>query len=335
MSAEAKNDIDFAQVYNFIRTNDLIKLFELSGSCSDLNALWNTVFAMPEDQFQKRNSGRNSGTVLHWAIWHRHWGIVALALSTGASVKVKGTGDGWMNKRTPLAYAELLDKEAGHPYYAHKKCLEVAIEKSVFLAIQDVRDLTLLETSKWEEDLDDEKTLNRFQDAVEYHSITALKHAFEKFDVADVKKKLVHATQDRVSEGTLAHFAIYHQEWEVLKYLQEVGCIDLKVKGEGFGWMKDRAIEEYAEFLDGRTGHKYYEYKKMLQETLNPPSAPVAQGENDQSEDGKCVICIDQGAIYAVVPCGHLCVCESCKGNVINKCPVCRGNAQMVMKVYK
>jgi hypothetical protein len=271
MSADAKHDVnfDFTLVYNFIRTNDLIGLFDMSASCADLNVLWNTVFAMPEDQFQKRNSGKNCGTVLHWAIWHRNWGIAALALSTGASLNAKGKGDGWMNNRTPLEYAQLLDKEAGHPYYAHEDTLKRIMEKSVIATVQAVRKLTKLEDSIWEEDLADEKTLNRLHDAIEAHSITALKRVFKKFNVAEVKDLLVNAAEDKLSKGTLAHYAIYYQNWNVLKYLQEVGCIDLETRGGGYGWMNNKTIEDYAEFLDGKTGHKYYEYKKMLQESLN------------------------------------------------------------------
>ena len=38
----------------------------------------------------------------------------------------------------------------------------------------------------------------------------------------------------------------------------------------------------------------------------------------------KCVICLENGSIYAFRQCGHLCLCENCYNSEITKCVVCR-----------
>ena len=48
----------------------------------------------------------------------------------------------------------------------------------------------------------------------------------------------------------------------------------------------------------------------------------------------ECVICMDGAKTHAVIPCGHVCVCESCSARVSNKCPVCMQDASGVLKLY-
>ena len=45
-------------------------------------------------------------------------------------------------------------------------------------------------------------------------------------------------------------------------------------------------------------------------------------------EKAGCVCCLDQTAVWAIVPCGHLVVCDGCKPRIENddKCPQCRGD---------
>ena len=37
---------------------------------------------------------RESGTVLHWCVWHRHWKLFRLCVVQGAKLEVKGSGGG-------------------------------------------------------------------------------------------------------------------------------------------------------------------------------------------------------------------------------------------------
>lgn len=57
------------------------------------------------------------------------------------------------------------------------------------------------------------------------------------------------------------------------------------------------------------------------------------------SEQNLCVICMDRViAPYAMVPCGHQCLCAICK-NLIkpdkHKCPMCNGKVTMIIKLFR
>ena len=70
-----------------------------------------------------------------------------------------------------------------------------------------------------------------------------------------------------------------------------------------------------------------------VQEMLRSASA------QSESSDNLCVICMDRAiAPYAMVPCGHQCLCGICK-NLIkpnkHKCPMCNGNVSMIIKLFR
>lgn len=50
-----------------------------------------------------------------------------------------------------------------------------------------------------------------------------------------------------------------------------------------------------------------------------------------------CVVCHDEEANFAVVPCGHVCLCSTCSDICIRDdrpCPLCRVNIQNTMRIY-
>jgi hypothetical protein len=55
-------------------------------------------------------------------------------------------------------------------------------------------------------------------------------------------------------------------------------------------------------------------------------------------EQSLCVVCMDAPKTHAIVPCGHVCVCEECGERLLAVqpvvCPMCREHAAMVMKLY-
>ena len=56
--------------------------------------------------------------------------------------------------------------------------------------------------------------------------------------------------------------------------------------------------------------------------------------EFEMCEGGyECAICLDGNAEYAVVPCGHRCLCASCI-KAVSECPVCRGAMTAVLRVF-
>ena len=58
---------------------------------------------------------------------------------------------------------------------------------------------------------------------------------------------------------------------------------------------------------------------------------------------GRCIICMDSHRTHAYVPCGHLCVCQSCAEKTMKttrddrkccRCPICKQNVQQIMRIY-
>lgn len=54
-----------------------------------------------------------------------------------------------------------------------------------------------------------------------------------------------------------------------------------------------------------------------------------------------CTVCRDSDAVRAVIPCGHLCLCDECTDSLatsptksMRQCPLCRGNLLSTLKIY-
>lgn len=59
--------------------------------------------------------------------------------------------------------------------------------------------------------------------------------------------------------------------------------------------------------------------------------------ELDQAQresGGPCVICLDEIAQYAVVPCGHLAICSQCCLGESGTCPVCRRRSMGLLRIF-
>jgi hypothetical protein len=64
-----------------------------------------------------------------------------------------------------------------------------------------------------------------------------------------------------------------------------------------------------------------------------------AQEELGRSgEEELCVVCVDARKDRAMVPCGHVCACETCAAELMritpNRCPICRERVLFVMRVF-
>ena len=58
----------------------------------------------------------------------------------------------------------------------------------------------------------------------------------------------------------------------------------------------------------------------------------------DSTENGLCVVCWDDCANYAVLPCGHLCLCAHCSADSVRlingKCPICTRQVDFTVRIY-
>ena len=62
----------------------------------------------------------------------------------------------------------------------------------------------------------------------------------------------------------------------------------------------------------------------------------VAAGQQQHEEEpAECVVCLDGVPSYAVVPCGHRCLCKGCRGAAARECPVCRTPSQRTMRIFE
>ena len=53
----------------------------------------------------------------------------------------------------------------------------------------------------------------------------------------------------------------------------------------------------------------------------------------ETDESGECVVCTIMPAHFAMVPCGHLCACETCRHSMTS-CPICRRDVRETLRVY-
>ena len=72
------------------------------------------------------------------------------------------------------------------------------------------------------------------------------------------------------------------------------------------------------------------------------PSAPfspsnVTSSSSTNTKD--CCFCENKPATFAVVPCGHKCICSDCSTDLStkfqNKCPICRNSITMAMQIFE
>eukprot|EP00439_Symbiodinium_sp_Y106_P078035 s270_g16.t2 len=68
------------------------------------------------------------------------------------------------------------------------------------------------------------------------------------------------------------------------------------------------------------------------------PAQVISQDgqERADQDDGMCVVCLERRADTAVVPCGHLCLCQNCVADVMGQrlCPMCRNEASSTVRIY-
>ena len=63
-----------------------------------------------------------------------------------------------------------------------------------------------------------------------------------------------------------------------------------------------------------------------------------ASTTNVVDDDLLCCVCLDAQKTHTFIPCGHLCVCNSCGPTIMNttsKCPMCQGASSSVIFIYQ
>jgi len=66
--------------------------------------------------------------------------------------------------------------------------------------------------------------------------------------------------------------------------------------------------------------------------SINTCSTPGAH--TSAQENLLCCICMENPKTIAVIPCGHLCLCQNCSPIISDECPICRGNIASKVNIY-
>lgn len=116
---------------------------------------------------------------------------------------------------------------------------------------------------------------------------------------------------------------------------------DLETRTATFTRLKD-SIHRHLEPLSSRA-RAYVEESLDWDERTEAP--PLPAGTTHRATSGSdtasapCVICTDSPALLALVPCGHLCLCEDCSVQFLHStsrtCPLCRVHATSTLRIYR
>ena len=302
----------------------------------------------------------NLGTLVHWAVWARHWDVVTMAVAGGADLGVRGSGS-WMDGRTAEEYAAFLDRKANHTYYDHAEDLSKAMcggdqGAAAMRAAVRVQARAELQMEPFGDGatLQDPAVGARLHDMVEAHCLFGLNAAARRFGPQALGAALVEPEDSPYgNRGTLAHWAVWYQHWALLRFLRARGCWDPSVRGVGGGWFNGRTAADYADFLDSACKHPFYAHRVEVQAALSvaeePPAAGADAGDQTASVDAgdpaasveheaaMCCVCLDQPADHLVTPCRHLCLCSACAEQLRSgsgRCPICRDPIASADRVF-
>jgi len=65
----------------------------------------------------------------------------------------------------------------------------------------------------------------------------------------------------------------------------------------------------------------------------------LVEPKNVTEQGQDCVVCQEETAEQAIVPCGHQCLCVACATKIMNsdskRCPFCRTDIERILKIYR
>ena len=95
-------------------------------------------------------------------------------------------------------------------------------------------------------------------------------------------------------------------------------------------WLVRVAAQPCIAIAAAPSGSEGADGEELVERAGSEPPRPASTNLNHTAE---CAICLDDNAEYAVVPCGHRCLCASCI-KAVSECPVCRGAMTAVLRVF-
>ena len=66
---------------------------------------------------------------------------------------------------------------------------------------------------------------------------------------------------------------------------------------------------------------------------IKQPDLLITNLQSNPNTKGECVICLNERSIMALMPCGHLCLCQKCHPGS-DKCPICKTEYVSISRIY-
>ena len=77
---------------------------------------------------------------------------------------------------------------------------------------------------------------------------------------------------------------------------------------------------------------------KAEERVKRPQKTDPAAATAESSAESTCCVCLVDSTTHIIVPCGHMCLCETCSSKISSgskKCPLCKANATQIIRVFK
>jgi len=185
----------------------------------------------------------------------------------------------------------------------------------------------------------------------------AAKRAEEKAAHAEEQRRITAAKRETERQEAEANFARTLAQ----KQAEEAAAMRAEAEAAAVAWAEATARQAHeAKITAARTyasesrrvieaqAEVMARYKSKTTSCLppvqssSPPLASKAKtddedNDNDDDDDDSklCVICMDADKTQVCVPCGHRCLCAECAdANKPDKCPVCRADVSVVIRVF-
>ena len=99
-------------------------------------------------------------------------------------------------------------------------------------------------------------------------------------------------------------------------------------------WVNEKKQGEHiVTFSDGKREIWTFENSDCI--GTKPFEGPEPEKKEEKRiQVGDCCVCMAQPASHVYVPCGHLCVCQFCGDQSKKKCPMCKSEVFLLVKVY-
>jgi len=132
-----------------------------------------------------------------------------------------------------------------------------------------------------------------------------------------------------VSETTLASL---HEEHETLVAVHSV-CVPATHEPPPKVRVREVTQMEMLELLSEKAGDSW----EQPERSLVLLSAASESCKESMAERNTCVVCMSGARTFVYPACGHMCVCEECvkDASISSKCPVCKKDDQVPVKVFR